>query len=189
VDWRDRAQSFESMALIEPYSFDLAARDGPPQALRSWGVTEGFFEAIGARPILGRTFTLEEHAPNAPLAVVISYSLWQQRFGADPGLAGRAIQLDGQPATVVGVAPPWLRYPDARDMWSPKRWHYDGERTDRRSSYMYAVGRLRPGVTVAQGQAELDAIGAQMASRSMSSCWVTFVPRYSCSWSPWVSSC
>jgi len=164
VDWRERAQSFQSMALIEPYGFDLSTPDGPPQALRSWGVTEAFFETIGAPPVIGRGFTQADHAPNAPFSVVLSYRLWQQRFGADPRMAGRTIQLDGQPATVVGVAPPWLRYPDHRDLWNPKRWHYDGERTDRSSSYMYAVGRLRPGVTLDQARAELDAVGELLAT-------------------------
>ncbi|HXV85600.1 MAG TPA: ABC transporter permease [Gemmatimonadales bacterium] len=179
VDWRDRAQTFESMALMEPYAFDLGATDGPPLSLRAWGVTEGFFETMGAPLVMGRSFTPQEHAPNAPLTVVISFKLWQQRFGSDPRMVGRTIDLDQRPATVLGVAPPWLRYPDDRDLWAPKRWHYDGERTARRSSYMFAIGRLRPGVALAQARAELDAIGAQMATEypaTNTSIGITAVP-------------
>jgi predicted permease len=163
VSWRDRSQSFASMALIEPYGFDLSASDGPPVAVRTWGVTEGFFETIGGPPVLGRGFLPDEHVPNAPPAVVLSYRFWQQRYGSDPRLIGSTIQLDGAPATVIGVAPPWLNYPEYRDLYNTKRW-YPNEETDRRSSYMYAVGRLKPGVTLAQAQAELDAIGTQLAA-------------------------
>ncbi|MBI3982435.1 MAG: ABC transporter permease [Gemmatimonadetes bacterium] len=163
VSWRERSQSFTSMALIEPSGFDLTSADGPPAAIRSWDVTGGFFETMGATPVLGRGFLPEEHVPNAPRAVVLSYRLWQQRFGSDPRLVGSAITLDGAPATVVGVAPPWLTYPEDRDLYNPKHW-YPGEENDRESAYMYAVGRLRPGVTPEQAQAELDAIGARLAA-------------------------
>jgi putative ABC transport system permease protein len=161
--WRERAQSFESMALIEPFGFDLTTADGPPQAVRSWAVTEQFFETIGAPPLLGRGFLPDEHVANAARVVVISHDLWQQRFGSDPGIVGRSIQLDHRPATVVGIAPPWLQYPSALDLWSPKIW-YPNEENDRRSGYMHVVARLRPGVTLAQAQAELDAIGEQLAA-------------------------
>ena len=163
VSWRDRARSFASMALIQPDGFDLTSPDGPPAAVRSWGVTEGFFETIGARPILGRSFLPEEHAPNAPRAVILSHRMWQQRYGSDPKIVGGTIQLDFSPATVVGVAPPWLQYPDESDLYNPKRWN-PNEETDRRSAYMYAVARLGPGATPAQAQAELDAIAARLAA-------------------------
>ena len=163
VSWRDRSQSFASMALMQPDGFDLISDDAPPAAVRSWGVTERFFETMGAEPVLGRAFLPEEHARNAPRAVVLSYRFWQQRFGSDPRLVGTAIVLDGTPATVVGVAPPWLTYPEGNDLYSPKRWG-PNEENDRRSSFMYAVGRLKLGVTPAQAQAELDAIGAQLAA-------------------------
>lgn len=148
VSWRDRSQSFVSMAMIEPFGFDLSSGDGPPVAVRTWGVTEGFFETLGAPPVLGRGFLPEEHAPNAPPVVVLAYRFWQQRYGSDPLMVGRTIQLDGAPAMVIGVAPPWLKYPEDRDLYHAKRW-YPNEESDRRSSYMYAVGRLKPGVTVA----------------------------------------
>jgi putative ABC transport system permease protein len=163
ASWRERSQSFASMALIEPFGFDLTGSDGPPVAVRSWGVTEGFFETMGATPVSGRGFLPEEHAPNAPRAVVLAYRFWQQRFGSDPRIVGSTIQLDFAPATVVGIAPPWLKYPEDRDLYNAKRW-YPNEQQDRRSAYMYAVGRLKPGVTLAQAQAELDVIGAQLAT-------------------------
>ena len=162
LDWRERTRSFESMALIEPWGFDLSIGDDPPEAIRAWAVTEGFFETIGARPILGRGFLPEEHAPNAPQVVVISQGLWQRRFGSDPGIVGQAIRLDFEPATVVGIAPAFLQYPDRREIWNPKRW-YRNEAADRRSSYMMAVGRLRSDVTMEQARAELDAVANQLA--------------------------
>lgn len=170
ASWRERSQLFESMTLIEPFGYDLTGADGPPVALRTWGVTEGFFQTMGAAPVLGRGFLPEEHtvvrgasAPDAPRAAVLSYRLWQQRFGSDPRLVGNTIQLNGVPVTVVGVAPPWLKYPEDKDLYHPKNW-YPNEVNDRRSAYMYAVGRLKPGVTLAQARAELNAIAAQLAA-------------------------
>lgn len=160
-EWSQRAASFESMGLAEPFSFDLTG-DGPPVSVPSWLVTEGFFEALGARPLLGRTFTPAEHLPNAEFAVIMSHRMWTQRFGADPTIIGRTIQVESRAARVVGVAPRWLDYPDARDLYGPK--HYrEGETEERDSNYMLAVARLRPGVSVSEAQADLDRIAAALA--------------------------
>ncbi|MGH7476431.1 MAG: ABC transporter permease, partial [Longimicrobiales bacterium] len=163
LSWRERSSSFSAVGLVEPYSFDVTGADGPPEAVRSWLVTAEFFEALGVRPVLGRGFPPESFERGGPRAVMISYGFWQRRFAADPGVIGRAIQLDDAPATVVGVLPPALAYPEATDLWMPKVFR-PGETEERSSSYMLAVGRLAPGVSVAQAQADLDRVAAQLAT-------------------------
>ena len=79
----------------------------------------GFFETLGVRPLLGRTFRDEESRPDRPSVVVLSHALWRQRFGGDAGVVGRAVTLDGRSYTVVGVMPQGFDYPAGRDLWTP----------------------------------------------------------------------
>ncbi len=161
--WRERSDAFESMALAEPYGFDLTG-DGPPQPVQAWAVTEGFADVLGVKPVVGRGFLPEDHVPNAGLHVMISHRFWQMHFGADPGVAGRTIELDHTPATIVGVLPPGLEYPASdRDVWAPKQFQ-PWEPEDRESAYMFAAARLAPGVTVEAAQADMERVAAQLAA-------------------------
>ncbi|HEY9282790.1 MAG TPA: ABC transporter permease, partial [Pyrinomonadaceae bacterium] len=161
ADWRERAQSFEEMAAVEPYGHNLTGQ-GEPEAFRSWLASEGFFGVMGTAALHGRTFLPEDHRPGAPPAVVLSYGLWQRRFGGDAGLVGRPLLLNGRPHTVVGVMPPEFDFPAGRELWAARA-VTERERRDRGSSYWQVVGRLRPGVTVEQARAEMDSIAAQLA--------------------------
>jgi putative ABC transport system permease protein len=163
IAWEERAGAFESMGLAEPSGIDLTSPDAPPDSLPSWAVTEGFFDALGVRPILGAGFGQEHFQPGGPGAVMISHALWQRRFGGDPSLIGNTVEVNGNATVVAGVLPPWLEYPSPRDFWTPKQYR-PGEPGDRYSSYMYAVGRLAPGVTAAEAQAELDAVAASLTA-------------------------
>ncbi|MGH7465717.1 MAG: ABC transporter permease, partial [Longimicrobiales bacterium] len=104
LEWRERATGFYGMALAEPFGFDLTG-SGPPVPVQAWSVTEGFVEALGVRLALGRSFLPEEHVADAGRVIIISHHLWQARFGGDPGILGRTIELDWAPAVVVGVLP------------------------------------------------------------------------------------
>jgi predicted permease len=177
LEWRERSTSFEAFAVAEPYGFDITG-DGPPQSLHVWLASEGFFEALGVAPILGRTFTPEEYQPNSGFVVLLSYGLWQQHFGGNASIVGQTIELDHQAATVVGVLPPELEYPEPRDVWAPK-WFRESELTDRYSDYMFAVARLAPGATVASAQADMDRVAAAMAvdyPRSNANVGVNVIP-------------
>jgi hypothetical protein len=106
IEWRERATSFEILAGAEPFSFDYL--DGPEaQTLIGALVTEGFFEALGVQPMLGRTFLPEEHAPGHDV-VIISYGAWQRLLGGQADVAGRMIQHEGRPFVVIGVLPRWF---------------------------------------------------------------------------------
>lgn len=162
LEWRERSASFEVIALAEPFGFDLTG-DGPPLSVPAWLVSQGFFEALGVRPMLGRDFLPEEYLPDAEPVVLISHGLWQRRYGAEPSIVGRKVRVDFRPATVVGVLPPDLPYPGKRDIWAPKRFR-GSEREDRTSSYMQVVARLRTGVSAEQAQAELNSVAAALAA-------------------------
>jgi putative ABC transport system permease protein len=124
AEWRDRAtSSFATIAGAEPWSFDYLS-DLEPQTLVGSLVTEGFLEAIGVQPALGRTFRSEEHTEGRADVVILSHGAWLRLFAADRSLIGRAIQLEGRPHLVVGVLPSWfdphLPPGRAREVWAPQ---------------------------------------------------------------------
>jgi putative ABC transport system permease protein len=162
IDWRERSQSFEVLAAMEPFSLDYLATDGPV-SIRSWIVTDGFFGVFGVEPLLGGSFRPEDHVQGAAPVAMLSYGVWLNRFGGNPEIVGRALTLDGRPTTVVGVMPPGFAYPPGRDIWSPRI--FEGwERQARGGEFWQVVGKLKPDVSVSAAQAELDSIAAQLAS-------------------------
>ena len=160
LDWRERNRSFETIAAIEPYSLDWASDLGP-MYLPTWLVTEGFFDMMGVTPLHGRGFTLDEHERGRGDAVVLGYGLWQRMFGGDPNLVGTTLRLDGRAFRVVGIMPESFAIPTNDAAWAPKV--YEGWELQARSSTFYTViGRLKPGVTQSQAQADMSAVASQL---------------------------
>jgi putative ABC transport system permease protein len=162
LDWRERNQVFDEMAAVYPYGFDYTGGT-EPETLRSWLVSEGFFEIFGVRALYGRTFDPEEYKVGNPRVVVIGYGLWQRRFGADPNLVGQTLQLDGEPYTVVGILPPEFRFLDEKQMWAPKIFG-DQDRRQRTGGYIDVVARLKQGATIEQASDEMNSIAAGLAT-------------------------
>jgi putative ABC transport system permease protein len=166
VDWRDRATSFTGLAAADPYSRDYSDGDRP-EVWPMHNVTAGFFDILGQPPLLGRTFAAADHVPGQHRVVVISAGMWRSRFGADPSAVGRRITLDGEPWEIVGVMPddflPHFQEvrPGARPAWAPK-YIEEHEPRIRASGYWNVVGRLKPGVSLAQARAEMDRVAAQI---------------------------
>ena len=170
LDWRDRATSFTTLAGAEPYSRDFS--DGErPEVWRMLNVTEGFFESFGQPPLLGRTFAKEEYASGRHRVVVIGASLWRSRFAADPAAVGRRVTIDGEPWEIAGVMPDDFlpHFQEARpgsiQAWAPK-FVEEYEPRIRASGYWNVVGRLKPGVTIAQARAEMDGVAAADRGRA-----------------------
>ena len=166
LDWREQATSFEHVAALEPWSVDLTGAD-EPEVLYGWLVTEGFFEALGAGAAHGRTFLPDEHRPGSGV-VILTDGLWQRRFDGDPGIVGRTLVLDDEPYTVVGVLAPSfeLRLEGGRsdrDLFLPKA-IAEYETYIRNGGWWQVVARTRPGVTLAEAQAEMDAIAGRLAA-------------------------
>ncbi len=134
-----------------------------PERLLGTQISTDAFDLMGVRPLHGRNFTRADATPRAPAVVVISAALWKTRFGSDREIVGRVITLNGKPATIIGVMPDGWRYPEISDLWIPLV--ADPAKADQHGYFMFS-GRalLRPGVTLAQAQAELDVIMAGIAA-------------------------
>ena len=167
LDWRDRSRSFSSLAAVVPYSYDFTGA-GEPEVAFGAQVTEAFFDAIGAAPLLGRAFLPEEHRPGARKVAIISHGLWQRRFAGDPSIVNRAVQLDEGLYTIVGVLPRDFRpqllpRPGELSVWTPKVIQ-DHERRTRGSAWWNVVGRLAPGVPLEQARSEMQSIADALAA-------------------------
>ncbi|HYL92656.1 MAG TPA: ABC transporter permease [Alphaproteobacteria bacterium] len=160
--FHDRSHSFTRCGLAELRSFNLIAR-GEPERLQGAAVQADFLATLGVKPILGRTITAMEDRPGAAPVVLVSYGLWQRRFGGDPELIGQSLNLSGNSTTVIGILPRSFDYPQAADLWIPLQAHTDGLPQSELASHKYEmVARLRPGVSVQQADRELSAIARQL---------------------------
>src|SRR5215470_14614472 len=157
VDWRDQNKVFESMAFWPswPGSQDLNLV-GPEGAERVQGayVSSSLFDVLGTAPLHGRTFYPEEDLREGNRVAVLSYRLWQRRFGGDPGILGRTVITDSfrkRDFTVVGVMPQDFQFPDQTELWLPAGWMDIG--MERRAAHWFkVVARLKPGITLPQAQ-------------------------------------
>src|SRR5215217_2057383 len=157
VDWKTQNQSFVDMAASHEDSFNLTG-DGEPERVSAYTVNANFFPLLGVQPLLGRGFLNEEDRPGANKVVVLSYSLWQSRYGGDRNILNRAILLNGEKHTVVGVMPPSFQFfaKDVR-LWVPIALDQE-DWANRGGHYLTVVARLKPGVSVAQAQADMNAV-------------------------------
>jgi predicted permease len=163
LDFRAQNHVFQGLAAYDALDFTLTAL-GEPARLPGVSVTSGFFETLGVRPLLGRTFRAEESRPDRSRVVLLSHALWRQRFGGDPGVLGRTVTLDGRSYTVVGVMPPGFDYPARRELWTPIPEDEDfTSEENRRGEYLAVIGRLRPGATLDQAAADLAALAGRLA--------------------------
>jgi putative ABC transport system permease protein len=167
LDWRDRQKVFSDIAFANPNSLDYAS-GGEHEVIRAAAVSNGFFQVFGAGALRGRTFLPEEYEAGKNQVVILSHGAWRRRFGEDQNIVGRTLMLDGQPTTVVGVMPPDFRlylFDHAEEMWSPQVPN-EAMKQQRKATYLKVVARLKPNVTLAEAQAELNNIAAQLAQEN-----------------------
>jgi len=163
LDWEKQTKSYEYLAAYGGANVNLTG-EGEPERLVGVKATAHYFDAYGVKPVLGRMLLPEEDAQGKNHVVVLSYPFWQRVFGGGRDVVGRAIQLNGEPHTVVGVAPVGFGLTSKVDVWMPMAFKPDETANDARGGhYINVVGRLKPGVTVAQARAELEVIAAQLA--------------------------
>jgi hypothetical protein len=169
-DWQRQNRTFEQMALFDSAGkgYNLGAGGSRQEAEQVSGVrvTAAFFSVLGVRPLLGREFRQEEETAGKDRVVVLSYGLWSRRYGSDRSLVGQPIRIDGESYTVVGVMPREFRFQfwsDERELWVPAGWN-DGDRS-RNSHSFVAIGRLKPGVTVAQATTDIAGVQGQLAKQ------------------------
>ncbi len=158
LDFQKQNTSFEQTAAWAGWNFNLTG-DGPPELVDGGRVSWNYFDALGVKPMLGRTFTPDEDQPGARHVAVLRQGLWQSRFASEPNIIGRNITIGGEAYTVVGVMPGTFQFPlmGIANLWTPLALT-DKERADRSRSWFAAFGRLKPSVTLEQAGAESVAI-------------------------------
>jgi predicted permease len=160
VDYRDQQQSLEAVGAYYSGTVNVS---GTAEAERFTGsfVTASVFQVAPARPVLGRVIQSGEDSPGGPRVAVISYGMWQRRFGGDPGVIGQLLRANGAPFTIVGVMPDGYEFPDNAKIWLPLQ--IDPVATPRgQGQWLSVVGMLKPGVTADQATLDVDAIARRL---------------------------
>jgi predicted permease len=154
--WREQTRVFQDVSAYDFGGPGLNLTGGTyPEQIKGIHVTADYFRLFGAPIEQGRTFTAEEDRPRAPHVVVISDGLWRRRYGADRHLLGKAIQLGGEPYTVIGIVGPSFNFDPPSDVWIP--FQFDANSTDQ-AHYFLAAARLKPGVTLEMAKAQLKLV-------------------------------
>src|SRR6188472_3826472 len=161
-DLRDQNTTAASLAAFGRRSLTIS--DGSSEPVRYDGstITWNLFELIGQPPVLGRNFGPEDDRPGAEPVVMLSHEVWDTRYNRDPGVVGRAININGRPHTVVGVMPPKFAFPETQRLWVPLAEY--GEKTSRDERSVQLFARLKPGVTIDQMTTDIDGIARRLAA-------------------------
>ncbi len=156
ADYRGQNQTFESVVAFRGGNLTLTGA-GEPERISGAQVDAGFFPILGVRPALGRDFTADEDKPGAPAAVVVlSHGFWQRKHGGDSQIVGKALTFNGRTYSVVGVMPPGFSFPGETELWTPLGLNPAGQQ--RGSHWLIVIGRLKPGVSLARAQADIDVV-------------------------------
>ena len=167
MDWKEQNNVFEDMAAFADFR-GVVIGDGEPEEIPLQLATPNLFSVLGVEALRGRTLLPGDGQPDQPLVVVISYGLWQRRFGGRSDIVGRQLNLNRRDVTIVGVMPPSFQWfikkgsltSKAAEMWTP--FVIQGEVRQRHGRFMTSVARLKPGVTLEQAQSEMKTIGARL---------------------------
>ncbi len=159
LDWKRQNTVFTTMAAQTWSSVTLTGADVPVE-LRDGRVSASYFDIFGVRPALGRTFAPDEDQLGKEHEVILSHRIWESRFGADRGIVGRRIRMNGEPFTVIGVMPPGTFDREWQDVWTPLA--FEPKEMTRDYHWMISWALLKPGVTLEQAREQMNAIGARI---------------------------
>src|SRR5215510_9095424 len=161
-DWRAQSRTFQELAAYAPSDGFTLTGVERPEVFASSRVSTNYFQTFDARPLLGRAFLPEDELASAPRTILLSYRLWQRRFGGDPGVVGRTLGNTGW--TVIGVMPPDFKYPTYAECWTPLSLDA-GEVGVRASRYWAVVGLIKSDQTLESAQAEFKAIAGRLEAQ------------------------
>src|SRR5256886_13566486 len=166
TDWRDQNHVFEKIGVYNRNSYNLTGY-GEAERILTGQVSADLFSALRVNASLGRVFTNEEDKPGGPPVVVLSYALWQRRFGGQANILNQSLTLNGKSYTVIGVMPQDYAFPSRVEMWVPVGQLSGDPNWQERGNHpgLYAVARLKPGTTAAQGQADMNNIAGNLAKQ------------------------
>lgn len=162
VDYRRDMATIEGLGAYTRREATLTVGD-QPERIRTVRASEDFFPVLGVKPAVGREFSSDEFAPRVPQVALISYGLWQTRFGGDPKIVGQKITLEGAPRIVVGVMPRFFDFPEARtDLWLPLPRSNPDSLGDRTNNSLFMVARLKPGIAIERARNEATTIAQRI---------------------------
>ena len=172
-EWTADQSVFLRAAVMGSHTWDVVLEDERNEPTRVFfsGVSAGFFETLGVRPLLGRTLSADDDRPSSPPVLVLSHASWVRRFGSDPQIVGKTMNLDGQPVQIVGVMPEGFDVPRGAEFWAPVMPVLSGggsappaaiENVINNVGVFYIVGRVRPGATARDIESQLDALDARL---------------------------
>ncbi len=160
-DWREQSKGFDALAAGHGWSVNLTGA-GVAERVEGYQVTAGFFPLLGMPPRFGRAITADDFEAGHTSVVVLSYGFWQRHLGADPGVVGKSLHLNGQEFTVIGIMPAEFDYPPWGEAWAPLDLGV-AQNADRAAHYLEVIGRLKSGTTTAQAQTDLQTVAARLA--------------------------
>jgi predicted permease len=162
ADWRSQTQSFSGIAAYQFGAINISDDHAPPEQTQGAWVTANHFDVLRQRPVLGRTFVAGDEQRGAAPVVIIGYEIWNHRFGLDPQVVGRVLRVNGSPATIIGVMPERMKFPDnaGSELWLP--FVPTDAQLVRNRRILGVFGRLAPGVSATAATAELDAIAQRI---------------------------
>jgi putative ABC transport system permease protein len=163
TDWSQQTDLFANAAAYWTGEAHLGADGAEPERVPRAGVTAGFFSVLGVQPGLGRAFVPEDDKGWPQTVAIISHGLWKRRFGSDPAIVGKQVQLSSMPLTIIGVMPAGFEYPEQTQIWVPTAVNRLQEPRDNR--VWSAIARLNAGIDLQQAQTRLSAISAQLAKQ------------------------
>ncbi len=167
-DLQQLNRSFSDLAAIGSGSVNLGVK-GSPQRVVGASVSPSLFNMLGAQALVGRTFLAEEAQPGRDHEVVLSYGLWRRVFGGNPNVVGSTIDIDGVPTSVVGVMPAGFAYPEETEIWGPLAFSPDDLSEASRGSHgLEVLGRIKPGLSLAQVRSDMDRVGRTMIEQHKS---------------------
>jgi putative ABC transport system permease protein len=170
AEWKKQSRSFSDLALYNDAQFNLAGSNGQfPEMAHGAACSWNLLSTLGVQPALGRSFTADEDQRTANHTVLLSWSLWQRRFGGDPSIINRTIQLNTMSYTVVGVMPSWFAFPNAQtQLWTPVYRYMPAQVMNSLGDHEFEViGRLNPGFSVGQGREDLSLIVQRLHSQHL----------------------
>src|SRR5438067_2524382 len=160
TDWSQQTDLFAGTAAYWTGEAHLGADGAEPERVPRAGVTTGFFSVLGVQPVVGRTFVREDDKGWPQTVAIISHGLWKRRFGSDPAIVGKQVQMSSMPLTIIGVMPPGFEYPEQTQVWVTTAVNLRDEPRDNR--VWSAIARLNTGIDLKQAQTRLSAINAQL---------------------------
>ena len=161
-EWKSRTRTFSELAGTRGSSVNIVETTRPPERIQAVAITPNMFRLLRVQPHLGRDLTDKDAEPNAPPVALIGYSVWKNRYNADPNIVGQVVKMNDVATTIVGVMPEGFRFINNHDLWRPL---VPANATDRNDRSVRIIGRLAPSATRAQAQAELSGFAAQLRTQ------------------------